>query len=285
MTDIDTSKVKTIAGEMIDINNRHKDDFSAVEQAINRLKSDWQQPANVASAAFACFDEIKSKYFESSIEERRQLAQYLCDAVGIGYEEVENTNKKLLEQLFDIVGTVSSTIVSAENSNTSTETIRNESNIIDSYCQTILGEDLGGKEYAYYKEDGKIYAWQCHAFVNDAWKNIYGYDTYDGVSNTTSRCYDYSKLAEYIKANASVGDILRFSNDNNNYKYQHSVLIQDISETGITVYEYGGARHNYADGPVKETYTWQALQDRWQNKDNYFYLYQLNPSVKNQKRR
>lgn len=121
MLNIDTSKVKAIAGEMIDINNRYKDDFSAVVQAVNRLKSDWQQPQKVASAAFACFDEIKSKYFEPSIEERRQLAQYLCDAVGIGYEEVEKTNRGLLEQLFDVVGAVSS-IVSGINNTTSTST-------------------------------------------------------------------------------------------------------------------------------------------------------------------
>lgn len=101
MPNIDTSKVKAIAGEMIDINNRYRDDFSAVEQAINRLKTDWQQPQRVSTAAFACFDEIKAKFFEPSITERRELAQYLCDAVGIGYEEAENTNKKLLEQLFD----------------------------------------------------------------------------------------------------------------------------------------------------------------------------------------
>ena len=100
MPNIDTSKVKAIAGEMIDINNRYRDDFSAVEQAINRLRTDWQQPQKVSSAAFACFDEIKSKYFDSAIGERQELAQYLCDAVGIGYEEVENTNKKLLEGLF-----------------------------------------------------------------------------------------------------------------------------------------------------------------------------------------
>ena len=119
MPNIDTSKVKTIASEMIDINNRYKDDFSEVEQAINRLKTDWQQPQKVSSAAFACFDEIKTKFFEPSITERRELAQFLCDAVGIGYEEVENTNKKLLEGLFDVGGVVTSSIASTNNTMTS----------------------------------------------------------------------------------------------------------------------------------------------------------------------
>ncbi len=113
MPNIDTSKVKAIASEMIDINNRYNDDYSAVEQAINRLKSDWQQPQKVASAAFACFDEIKAKFFEPSITERRELAQFLCDAVGIGYEEAEKTNKNLLEQLFDSIVDNSNTVISA----------------------------------------------------------------------------------------------------------------------------------------------------------------------------
>ncbi len=110
MPNIDTSKVKTIAGEMIDINNRYRDNFSAVEQAINRLRTDWQQPHKVSAAAFACFDEIKAKFFEPSITERRELAQFLCDAVGIGYEEAEKTNKNLLEQLFDVSRAVSSVL-------------------------------------------------------------------------------------------------------------------------------------------------------------------------------
>lgn len=119
MPNIDTSKVKAIAGEMIDINNRYKDDFSAVEQAINRLKTDWQQPQKVSSAAFACFDEIKAKFFEPSITERRELAQFLCDAVGIGYEEAENTNKKLLEGLFEVGGVAASTAMYTNASRTS----------------------------------------------------------------------------------------------------------------------------------------------------------------------
>jgi len=117
MPNIDTSKVKTIASEMIDINNRYKDDFSAVEQAINRLRNDWQQPQNVSTAAFACFEEIKSKYFDSAIKERQELALYLCDAVGIGYEEAENTNKRLLEDLFDVACTVSSIVGVVNNNN------------------------------------------------------------------------------------------------------------------------------------------------------------------------
>lgn len=127
MPNIDTSKVKTIASEMIDINNRYRDDFSAVEQAINRLRTDWQQPHKVSAAAFACFDEIKAKFFEPSITERRELAQFLCDAVGIGYEEAENTNKKILEGLFEVGGVAASTVISVNNIGPST--VHNENYI------------------------------------------------------------------------------------------------------------------------------------------------------------
>lgn len=120
MPNIDTSKVKAIASEIIDINNRYRDGFSAVEQAINRLRNDWQQPQKVSTAAFACFEEIKSKYFDSAIKERQELAQYLCDAVGLGYEEAENTNKKLLEGLFEVGGVAASTIISVNNIGPST---------------------------------------------------------------------------------------------------------------------------------------------------------------------
>ncbi len=130
MMKIDTAKVKSIASEMIDINNRYKEDFSSVEQAVNRLKSDWQQPENVATAAFACFDEIKAKFFDSSISERQQLAEYLCNAVGLGYEDVENANKSLLEGLFEATaspgtsntphnGTINTVESSNENTNSS----------------------------------------------------------------------------------------------------------------------------------------------------------------------
>lgn len=138
MPNIDTSKVKSIASEMIDINNRYKDDFSAVEQAINRLKNDWQQPQKVPSAAFACFDEIKAKYFDSAIQERQELAQYLCDAVGIGYEEVEKTNKKLLEGLFDVVATIPS-IIGGNNTNTTSTEITSSQEYINS---TITVEEF-----------------------------------------------------------------------------------------------------------------------------------------------
>lgn len=116
---IDTSRVVEIASKIISLNNRCRDDFSAVEQAINRLRTDWQQPQKVSTAAFACFEEIKSKYFDSAIKERQELAQYLCDAVGIGYEEAENTNKKLLEGLFEVDGGATSSIVSSYNTKTS----------------------------------------------------------------------------------------------------------------------------------------------------------------------
>lgn len=149
MPRIDTAKVKTIAGEMIAINNRYNEDFSVVEQAINRLKNDWQQPQKVSSAAFACFDEIKTKFFEPSISESREMAQYLCDAVGIGYEEAENANKKLLEGLFDVVGSASSIVeLTQQDSNSTTisnnEETKNRLDSIEMLCNKFVDNNHDG---------------------------------------------------------------------------------------------------------------------------------------------
>lgn len=141
---IDTSRVVEIASKIISLNNRCRDDFSAVEQAINRLRTDWQQPQKVSTAAFACFEEIKSKYFDSAIQERQELTQYLCDAVGIGYEEAENTNKKLLEGLFEVGSVAASTVISANK--TGVSTVSNENSIfVDVKKYSNLASDA---EYA-----------------------------------------------------------------------------------------------------------------------------------------
>lgn len=142
MINIDTAKVKSIAGEIVKINNRCRDDFSAVEQAVNRLKDDWQQPQNVASSAFACFDEIKAKYFEATVQERQGLAQYLCDAVGLKYEEVEKGNKSILEGLFDIISD-KSTVVSGDRSADSNDNTK--ANVYDEEIQNRM--DSAGTIY------------------------------------------------------------------------------------------------------------------------------------------
>lgn len=162
MPNIDTSKVKVIAGEMIDINNRYRDDFSVVEQAINRLKTDWQQPQKVSSAAFACFDEIKAKFFEPSITERRELAQFLCDAVGIGYEEAENANKKLLEGLFDIVGTTSNVVKEAVDNKT----------IDTSKTSSPLDLQINNRESLPYNDIG-LNVGQCAGYAVSRFNYIY----------------------------------------------------------------------------------------------------------------
>lgn len=170
MPNIDTSKVKAIASEIIDINNRYKDDFSAVEQAINRLRTDWQQPQKVSSASFACFDEIKSKYFDSAIGERQELAQYLCGAVGIGYEEVENTNKKILEDLFDVATTISS-IARGTNiiNSTTTETVSSQEHV----NQTITVDEFNKRVEQVKKSNGFTHgtSWDGNAYMRDEYLN------------------------------------------------------------------------------------------------------------------
>lgn len=120
---VDTGKVVSIAQQMIEINNRQVGDFSAVEEALKRLGAEWSEPSDVATAAFKCFDQIKTKYFDPTVAERRELAQFLCDAVGIGYENTENQNKKVLEGLFDVGETAPS--IDKSNQEVSNNTISN----------------------------------------------------------------------------------------------------------------------------------------------------------------
>lgn len=242
MTNIDTSKVKTIASKMIDINNRCKDDFSAVEQAINRLKNDWQQPQKVASSAFACFDEIKSKFFEPTNTERRELAQYLCEAVGVGYEEVENTNKNLLEQLFE-VGLVNDTKITSTVSNTNKEDIKN----LDYNLNKKIADVSNNKYYNSYNNgnsSGRKH--QCVSYVYGRLNEKLGID-YNGHTNYAKDAIDsnmeyHNKIitsntgdkfrveifketnGEHIKANSWV------SFDKNQYSPEagHIVYVEDV---------------------------------------------------------
>ncbi len=245
MPNIDTSKVKAIASEMIDINNRYRDDFSAVEQAINRLRTDWQQPQKVSSAAFACFDEIKAKFFEPSITERRELAQFLCDAVGIGYEEAENTNKKILEGLFEVVESPLSSMVSS-----TSVLIKNDFSSTDSSNKGITLQDiLGGikdniegipdeiKDVAatleiienYYDELPKELKEQIDKLVPSTLKEAYKH-TSDLLKGefTMENIYE---MIDYIgdgsTKSAAIIETIKYSIDIGNRRYEEAV--QDIS--------------------------------------------------------
>lgn len=193
MPNIDTSKVKAIAGEMIDINNRYKDDFSAVEQAINRLRTDWQQQQKVSTAAFACFDEIKAKFFEPSITERREIAQFLCDAVGIGYEEAENTNKRLLEGLFDVVGNV------IANTNSSRGT-----NYSNSDIQRINTEGIAEFNSSYKTKEGYISSGCLITSVANLYRRkqaLYNVPQTEWV--TKQKVYEYNNNSAYYSGSTS----------------------------------------------------------------------------------
>lgn len=148
---------------------------------------------------------------------------------------------------------------------------------LDTYMSKMLGRSIGGAGYTYYK-NGRAYASGCHAFVNAIWHNAFGYDTYDSVCYTTSASSNFSNIASYIRNNASVGDILRFESRSGNRDYTHSLVIREITETGIVSYEFGGPRHYFSDGPVKESYSYSYLANHFGASGCYYFLYKSTAS-------
>lgn len=121
MPNIDTSKVFSIAQDMAKINIKYMNDFAVVEKAVKKLKTDVQKPAEISEGIVSSFNELKECYFDKSNKKRRELINYLCNVVGKGYEDVEKTNKDLLEDAFGDAG-VSGT-VSGGNSQSSGTTV------------------------------------------------------------------------------------------------------------------------------------------------------------------
>lgn len=275
MPRIDTAKVKTIAGEMIAINNRYSEDFSAVEQAIDRLKNDWQQPQKVSSAAFACFDEIKAKFFEPSISESREMAQYLCDAVGIGYEEAENANKKLLEGLFDVVGIASQIVESTQQDSNSTtisnnEEIRNRLDSVKMLRNKFVDENRDGVADGDFISQGCVLTTSVNLMrrkqaVNNETITITKQDVIDlGYAkwDTIDSGYYEGKTA-YIARNMQWGDNgsrglceqLGFDMESRTGTITESLLIEKLNShpEGILLYSQGSGDHailvtEYRDG-------------------------------------
>lgn len=104
MPNIDTSKVFSIAQDMAKINTKYMNDFAVVEKAVKKLKTDVQKPAEISEGIVSSFNELKECYFDKSNKKRRELIDYLCNVVGKGYEDVEKTNKDLLEDAFGDAG-------------------------------------------------------------------------------------------------------------------------------------------------------------------------------------
>lgn len=143
---------------------------------------------------------------------------------------------------------------------------------MDAFMSSVYGKSLGGADYTYYK-NGYGIATGCHAFVNALWHSAFGYDTYDSVCYTTQKNYRFSGIADYLKNNASVGDILRFGTASGARKYTHSMVIKEIGENGITTYEFGGPRHYFSEGPLSEYYSYSYLANYYGNGGGYYFLY------------
>ena len=78
------------------------------------------------------------------------------------------------------------------------------SEAISAYVST-----LGGVHPTPYRKGGRAIAWGCCAFVNEVWKNVFGYDTYDLQPETVNSYGRISDVYTFLEENnAKPGDIL-----------------------------------------------------------------------------
>ena len=98
-------------------------------------------------------------------------------------------------------------------------------------------DSLNGKFKSPYLHTGIAYAWQCCAFVNSVWKNIFGVDYYDDactVQNSDGESSDLYGLLQ--ECNARAGDILWCHNGSTT----HYMIILAYDESGVWISDGGG---------------------------------------------
>ena len=87
---IDTDKARAAAAQFEEKNTKIKTSFSTVETSIGDLKYVWQ--GNAASAAFAAFDGLKKGVCHQRETSLLQLARFLRNIIGEGYDLVEEAS-------------------------------------------------------------------------------------------------------------------------------------------------------------------------------------------------
>lgn len=93
---INTEAVVTAAGKIKDYNSQLRDEFSDVQNAINRLNNNWDGPAS--SNAIGKFNELRNDFFEARYNVMDNYVNYLLQQVGEGYVQTEDVNKSLADQ-------------------------------------------------------------------------------------------------------------------------------------------------------------------------------------------
>lgn len=154
MPNIDTSKVFSIAQDMAKINSNFVNDFAMVENAIKKLKTDIQRPSEIREGIVSSFNELKENYFDEANKKRRELIDYLCNIVGKGYEDVEKTNKDLLEDAFEDVGVNGA--VSDGGSQSSDAVVNNGNASVERMNNISLIRNVSGTNDPEFVKDGCI---------------------------------------------------------------------------------------------------------------------------------
>ncbi len=92
---INTDSVSTAASKVKNYNDKIKEDFSNVRNAITALDRAWDSPA--ASAAISDFNALDSKYSQRRYNVVNDYVNFLYQQINVGYETTEKTNKSLAD--------------------------------------------------------------------------------------------------------------------------------------------------------------------------------------------
>ena len=92
---VDTESIIDVATSIKRINKDINNQFVSVQKAMNSLNTEWDGEA--AEHAVKKFNEVKTIVTEDRSEVISDLISMLTNVVGIGYSEIESTNKKLAD--------------------------------------------------------------------------------------------------------------------------------------------------------------------------------------------
>ena len=84
---VNTALVKSTANQIAVVNKNIKNDFTAVQNAINSLNTNWDGSAS--EAAFRKFNDIKSKHYEKRYGVVNDMVNFMLKQVGENYERKE----------------------------------------------------------------------------------------------------------------------------------------------------------------------------------------------------
>lgn len=93
---MNTDAVITAAENIKLYNTQIRNNFSAVQTAINQLGNYWDGSA--ATAAISKFSAMKSKYCDARYNVLNNYVNFLLQQVGEGYTQTEEANVSLADQ-------------------------------------------------------------------------------------------------------------------------------------------------------------------------------------------